>query len=406
MSATTDEAFVSRYISQDPQNQSSVKLELYPPSSSSAADGDTSTKLMMISIAKSPLQELPKISYLPREFDGYSDSMQVDDQYSSTSTTVQVHEALTDLDHPGSIAYLLLYVWSDNDVFDASLPCRQTTSYFWDHEAAPALPLDGNIGAIHCIQSESSLFVHAQGGLLSDGYTYATNQFSLALDSLVLGLGHSLPRNTSGGDASSAQMIVTGLGPSPELSTICQEFEGSSVQNVMHVYPQFRLSSQSDFGKMKVSTPMNRSKRFSVASQSSLRFSAPNEYSIFCAIRHFALMLLMLAYHSSDRATDEPDGVALSSALSSGSGVSSGTNLDSDLEEISDNEVISSDGDNGEDTDLPLNTNIESSRRELKALRSELGTHWKSPSKRRRRMRRRPRTRSRPNYFEPTWASV
>eukprot|EP00986_Skeletonema_menzelii_P021529 scaffold34831_cov217-Skeletonema_menzelii.AAC.2 len=113
-------------------------------------------------------------------------------------------------------------------------------------------------------------------------------------------------------------------------------------------------------------------------------------------------MLLMLAYHNSDRtANDEPD-----VALSSGSEISSDTNLDLDLEEVSDNEAISANKDNGEDIVLLCSTNMESSRRELMALRSELGAHWKSPSTSKRRMRRSPRTRSRPKYFEPTWAAV
>ena len=383
--ATTDEASVIWYTSQASQNQSSVELELFLPSS--AADGDSSIKPMMINIAVGPL-------YPAREFDGYSDSMQVDDRYSD-STALQVHEVLTVLDHPGLIAYirdLLFYVWSDNDFIAASLPGSQT-SYFLNHEAAPASPLDGNIGAIHCIQSEASVFLSVPGDLWSD--RHAPMQFSL--DSFALGLGHSLPNEISGGD-SSTQMIVAALGQSKELCTIqCREREDAMI------YPQLRLSAPSDstnsFGKTNSYASMNRSKRFSVAGQSSLRISTLEESShIFKELRQLALVLLILAYHNSDgTANDDPN-----VALSFGSEMSPGTNLNLDFEDFPDNVA---DGENGENDILPRSTNIEPSRRELMALRSELGAHWKSPSISKRRMRRSPRARSRPKYFEPTWAS-
>ena len=88
-------------------------------------------------------------------------------------------------------------------------------------------------------------------------------------------------------------------------------------------------------------------------------------------------MLLMLAYHNSNGTANEPDDVALSCGPV--------TSLDTDLEieEESDVEIISTDGEN-EDDFVPGDTNtIKPSRRELKALRSELGSHWNSPSKRR-----------------------
>ena len=89
----------------------------------------------------------------------------------------------------------------------------------------------------------------------------------------------------------------------------------------------------------------------------------------------------MLAYHDSDGTANEPDDVALSCGPVA--------SLDTDLE-IDEEDFV-----------LPGDTNtIKSSRRELKALHSDLGSHWNSPSKRR--MRRSTRTRSRPQYFQPT----
>ena len=78
-----------------------------------------------------------------------------------------------------------------------------------------------------------------------------------------------------------------------------------------------------------------------------------------------------------------------------------------DLEEVVvvEDEIIFADEENEADEALVRNTNAKSSRHEVVALRSELGRHWKSPSRRfKRRMRRSSRLRSRPKYFEPTWA--
>ena len=109
------------------------------------------------------------------------------------------------------------------------------------------------------------------------------------------------------------------------------------------------------------------------------------------AVPQLASLLLTMTYRSS---ANEPDVVV----LSFGSVKSPGTNLE--LEDASDAEVISADGENEEDFVLPGDTyTIKPSRRELMALRSELGSHWNSPSKRR--MRRNSRTRSCPQYFQP-----
>jgi hypothetical protein len=106
-------------------------------------------------------------------------------------------------------------------------------------------------------------------------------------------------------------------------------------------------------------------------------------------------MLLMLAYHNSDGTANEPDDVALSC------GPVASLDTDLEIDEESDAEIISTDGENEEDFVLPGDTNtIKSSRREVMALHSDLGSHWNSPSKRR--VRRSSRIRSRPQYYQPT----
>ena len=358
--APADAAFSTQSISQAP-HQSSVQLETSP--SSSAADGDSSTKLMIIIVVGLP-QDLFNISYLLK-FDGCSDSMQVNDRYSSMG--VWMHDALTDLNHPVLIAYdrgSFLYVWSEND-FITVLLSESHTSFIWDHDAAAIIPPDGNNGAIHSIQSESSLF-YASEDLPSD--RYATSHLSADLDSPSLGLDHSLPSNT---DTSSMQMITIELEPSRELPTIKNRpFGRSPTQNVT-IYPQLMLPAPSDgansFEKIETSVLMNHSRRSS-SPHSSLRFSTHKERHIFVELRQVALMLLMLAYHNSDGTAKEPDDVALSS------GPVASLDTDLEIDEASDVKVTYSDENNEEDLVLPGDINtIKSSRRELKALHSDLG---------------------------------
>ena len=385
--ATADAAFVTRSISQTP-HQSSVQLET--SLSSSAADGDTSIKLIIIFVVGPP-QELFTINHLWK-FDGCSGSMQVNDRYSSMA--VRMHDALMDLDRPVLLAYgrgSFLYVWSEND-FITVLLSESHTSFIWDHDAAAIIPLDGNIGAIHSIQSEASLF-YASEDLSSD--RYATSHLSADLDSPSLGLDHYLPSNT---DTSSMKMIVTELGPSQELLTIQNRQIGRSPTQNATIYPQLMLPASSDrtngFEMMETSVLLNHPRRF-FSVQSSLTFSALKESCsrhMFGELRQLALLLLMLAYHYSDGNTNESDNVVPCS------GSVTPTSTDLELEEVSNAEVISFDGENEEDFVLPGNT--KPPRRELMALRSELGIHWNSPSKRR--MRRSSRTRSRPQYFQPT----
>eukprot|EP00985_Skeletonema_marinoi_P027126 scaffold21765_cov80-Skeletonema_marinoi.AAC.1 len=174
VSAIVDEAFALSFISQALQNQTSVELGCFP--SKRAPDGDISTMPMMIIIAAGP-SEIFIINFLTREFDGYSDSMHADDRYSDL-TAVRVHDAHADLDHPGLADYSLSFLLrSDNDFFTAS-SSGMHTDYFWDDEAAAAIPLDWSIEATHCIQSESSLFIYVLGDLSSETERFATTHFA------------------------------------------------------------------------------------------------------------------------------------------------------------------------------------------------------------------------------------
>jgi hypothetical protein len=299
------------------------------------------------------------------------------------------------LNRPGLADYTLcMLLWQANDFSTASTPSLQS-GYLFDDKAAAALPLDWNIEATHRIQSESSLFI-------SDGYTAPTvadAAFTLTPSfiaqasqnpSSIESLGRSLPRSVSDEDtASSISMIVTEVGPPKELSTF---------QN------RERLPAPSDrtsgFAKPKASVSsvsISRPKSFFAAVPSSLSFNVLKDstsLNIFCELCQLALMLLMLAYCNTDGITDEPDDVASTSEISPGT--------DLDLEEAPDDEVIFIGEENGaeaEEVFSPI-TNPKPSKRELTALHSELGRHWKSPSKRRR--RRSSRIYSRPNYFEPS----
>eukprot|EP00984_Skeletonema_dohrnii_P023462 scaffold12546_cov110-Skeletonema_dohrnii-CCMP3373.AAC.7 len=415
VSAIVDEAFALSFISQALQNQSSVELGCFP--SRSAPDGDISTMPMMIIIAAGS-SEIFIINYLTREnIDGYSASMHADDRYSDL-TAVRVHDEHADLDHYGLADYSLsLLLRSDNDFFTAS-SSGMHTDYFWNDKTAAALPLDWNIEATHRIQSESSLFISVLGDLSSerfttthfasvavkafDGYTAPTiadAAFTLTPSfiaqasqnqSSIESLGRSLPRSVSEEDtATSSMSMVNEVGPPQELS-IFQNRE--------------RLPAPSDctsgFAKPKASVSsvsISRPKSFFATAPSSLSFNALKDstnLNIFCELHQLALMLLMLAYCNTDGIKDEPDDVASTSEISLGT--------DLDLEEAPDDEVIFIGEENGaeaEEVFSPI-TNPKPSKRELTALHSELGRHWKSPSKRRR--RRSSRICSRPNFFEPS----
>jgi len=429
VSAIVDEAFALSFISQALQNQSSGELGCFP--SRSAPDGDISTMPMMIIIAAGP-SEVFIINYLTREFDGYSDSMHADDRYSNLMD-VRVHDGHADLDHSGLADYSFsLLLRSDNDFFTAS-SSDMHTDYFWNDKAAAALPLDWNIEATHCIQSESSLFIYVLGDLSSETERFATAHFASVVvkafggytaptiadaaftstpsfiaqasqnQSSIESLGRSFPRSVSDEDTStsSMSMIVTEVSPPQELSIFqYREFDGSDLIHI-HPQPQLRLPAPSDrtsgFAKPKASVSISRPKRFFAAAPSSLSFNALKDstsLNIFCELRQLALMLLMLAYCNSDGITDEPDDVASTSEISPGT--------DLNLEEAPDDKVIFIVEENGAEAEEVLSsiTNPKPSKRELTALNSELGRHWKSPSKRRR--RRSSRTCSRPNYFEPS----
>ena len=208
----------------------------------------------------------------------------------------------------------------------------------------------------------------------------------------------SLPSKAAHEDSSNKAMVtIIAVDPLQELSKVndlTREFDGYS--DSMHVDDRY-----SDSTAMQVYEALTGLDHpgFIAFSRNLLSFDVCSlTDSVSCDLRRLALMLFMLAYHNSDGTANELQDVT----LSSGSVISPSTNLN--FEEVSDNEVISADGENG-GNGVDLSTNIEPSRRKLMALRSELGTHWKSPtsSKRRmRRMRRSPRARSRPKYFEPT----
>jgi hypothetical protein len=108
-------------------------------------------------------------------------------------------------------------------------------------------------------------------------------------------------------------------------------------------------------------------------------------------LRHLAFVLLLLLYNDSDSNSD--------SCVNANEAESTqDLEIPADLEEATEDEAACIQERNEAEEDVP-NTNFKSSKRVSKALHSELGRHWKSPSKRRR--RRSSRTRSKPKYYEP-----
>ena len=108
-------------------------------------------------------------------------------------------------------------------------------------------------------------------------------------------------------------------------------------------------------------------------------------------LRHLAFVLLLLLYNDSDSDVNANEAESTQDL-----------EIPADLEEATEDEVAcireGNEADEDVDEDVP-NTTCKSSKRISNVLHSELGRHWKSPSKRRR--RRGSRTRSKPKYYEP-----
>ena len=219
--------------------------------------------------------------------------------------------------------------------------------------------------------------------------------------SSVESLGRSiLSKSVSDANTLNMQkMAVAELGASDEISPVqCRDFDRTTALEATRSNPLLRLPAPTPKNRSRASISIRSRRRFSAAPPPSLKFGAlevSTPPDIFCELRQLAWILLMLAYCNSDGATKD-DGVLLSSQ----SEISPGINLD--LEEACDDEMIFADEENGADEALLRNTKSKPSGHELMALHLDLGRHWKSPSKRR--MRRSSRHRSRPKYFEPTWA--
>lgn len=391
----TDEVFGLNAL----QNHSFVESEL-----GIAFDGVTSTTLTTIAAGLTQEFSTIRISSLSREVYVDTDPMHFDYRYFD-SMAVQEQDVHMGLDHPGLVLHFM------------------------------------SVEVYHCIQSESPPFICELGDLSSD--RFGTSHFSLVVaesfdgytvsaysaasanadETLIFtssfvaqapqnqsfveseSLGHSiLSRSASDENASSMQMIMAELGGSDDIYPIQWQYFGSSALDAASTHPMLRIQAPL-FGRIWASASMSSPTRFSAAASPSMRFGAlevSTRLDIFRELRQLAWILLLMAYRNyddDDGATNEPDVV-----LSSESEISISPGTDLALEELFDDEIIFVNEKRGSDEALVRNTNTKSSssRQELVALRSELGRHWNSPSKSR--IRKSYRIRSRPKYFEPTWA--
>jgi hypothetical protein len=107
-------------------------------------------------------------------------------------------------------------------------------------------------------------------------------------------------------------------------------------------------------------------------------------------LHQFVLLLLVLLCCNAD-SDGNTNGLDVAPA--------SETSPGADSEEASEAEAAFVADENVEEEALIPVANSKSLRREATTLQSDLGRHWKSPSKRR--TRKSSRTRSKPNYYEP-----
>ena len=262
---------------------------------------------------------------------------------------------------------------------------------------------DGCIVSVnHLDETFSSSFIAKAG----------QDQFSLGLP------GRSLSRSVSAEFRSYNTPMITEAGPPRELSVIQYpprtEFDGSADSSNAVFYPFLRLSLESDrisalsqvssmqyhsnyLAQHKLSLDISpvsigqpKISQFGVVPPPRPSCSVRNVATPFdvLKLRHFVLMMLLLVHYGANTtAKNDHEAVPVSEV--------SPTNFEEAHEEET---TFADEGNGAEEALLPI-TNAKPSRRVSKELHSELGRHWKSPSKRRR--RRSSRTSSRPKYYEP-----
>mmetsp|Transcript_15704 Transcript_15704/g.31647 ORF Transcript_15704/g.31647 Transcript_15704/m.31647 type:complete len:635 (-) Transcript_15704:671-2575(-) len=359
----------------------------------------------------------------------------------SVSTYLQANESLEDID-PGLDDYHLgLPIWSDDEV--GTDPISQTI-YHWNNETEALYQITWKAESTDWIQSRAALEIFvlewvpgevlllASRRFASKYFTLATvKEFNVA-DSMeetysffsiaqspqaqffVEVKGRSPSRSVSDGRSSNMQIMSSPR----ELSVIqypFKEFDGSADSSHAAFYPltlpvfaadrvrglsQALLVSSNDLSKDLAQTGLSlfsstasnvhpKIDQFAVLllGKTALNVLKGAPSINVLELRHLAFVLLLLLYNDSDSDVNANEAESTQDS-----------EIPADLEEATEDEAACIQERNEAEEDVP-NTNFKSSKRVSKALHSELGRHWKSPSKRRR--RRSSRTRSKPKYYEP-----
>ena len=372
----------------------------------------------------------------------------------SVSRYLQANANPADID-PGLDDYALsLPFWSDDEV--GTDPISQTI-YHWIYETEALSQIAWKAESTHWIQSGATLemfvleWVPGEVVLLASR-RFASKHFTLLVrkefnvadrnrmdetyssfaiaqspqDQFFVEVNDRSPsRSVSDGRSSNMQM----MSPPRELSVIqypFKEFDGSADSSHTSFYPhltlpcfvtdrvrglsQALLVSSNDLSKDLAQPGLSL---FSSSSSASNVHPQIDQLAVLLRgktalnvlkgatsinvleLRHLAFMLLLLLYNDSDSNSD--------SCVNANEAESTqDSEIPADLEEATEDEAAciheGNEADEDVDEDVP-NTTCKSSKRIPNVLHSELGRHWKSPSKRRR--RRGSRTRSKPKYYDP-----
>jgi len=316
--------------------------------------------------------------------------------------------------------------WPDNVVSTAFI---SQTNHHWNDDTAVVSPIvDWNAGPTHRLHSEAalenSLFIIVLQQVLAEDHSsdgFAAKQFAItvvkAFDSFVVSAvvdqifppsfiaqlpkdkftlalpGHFPLRSVSNRDTLSKLIVFTEVDPPQELSMIQYPTRDGSADYSCASHLRLplvsdRISAFAEVTSIQYS-PKDLDQYGLSLDLSSIdrRISVPN--SIW-DLHQFVLLLMVLLCCNADcdGNTNGPD-------ASPASEISPGA----DSEEASEAEAAVVADENGEEEALLPIANFKSVRREATMLQSDLGRHWKSPSKRRK--RKSSRTRSKPKYYEP-----
>eukprot|EP00984_Skeletonema_dohrnii_P021997 scaffold11111_cov151-Skeletonema_dohrnii-CCMP3373.AAC.2 len=365
----------------------------------------------------------------------------------SVSTYLQANESPEDID-PGLDDYARsLPIWSDDEV--GTDPISQTI-YHWNNETEALSQIAWKAESTHWIQSRATLEIFVLEWVPGEVLFLASRRFALKHFTLLarkeFEVADSMDETYSSfsiAQSPQAQFFVEVNDRSPSISvsdgrsSITQmmspprghsviqypfkEFDGSADSLHTSFYPhltlpcfvtdrvrglsQALLVSSNDLSKdlaqpglsLFSSTASNVHPKIDqlavlLRGKTALNVLKGATSINVLELRHLAFVLLLLLYNDSD----SDSGVNANEAEST-----QDSEIPADLEEATEDEAAciheGNEAEEDVDEDVP-NTTCKSPKGISNVLHSELGRHWKSPSKRRWRSSR---TRSKPKYYEP-----